>query len=249
MNQFEGKVALITGGASGIGRATALAFARGGGRVVVGDLSVAGGGETVQMITDAGGEAIFVKTDVSRADDAEKLVNRAVEVYGRLDFALNNAGIGGHFGPTAEWPEAEWDRVINTNLKSVWLCMKYEILQMLRQQSGAIVNTAAAVVLRPIPGSCGYGASKAGIVQITKTAAAEYAGLGIRINAIAPGGTRTPMIEELFVKRPKSDRSPYPIGRVAEPEEIAEAALWLWSDASSYVVGALLAIDGGLSIT
>jgi len=249
MKPFAGKVALITGGGSGIGRAAAMAFARDNARVVIADLSEEGGERTAQMIKDAGGEGFFVKADVSQAGDVQRLVERAVEVYGRLDLAVNNAGIGGNYGPTADWAEAEWDRIINTNLKSVWLCMKFEILQMLKQQGGTIVNTAAAVVLKPIPGSCGYGAAKAGIVQITKTAALEYAGSGIRINAIAPGGTRTPMIEELLAKRPKTDKSPYPIGRIAEPEEIAEAVLWLCSDAASFVVGALLTIDGGLSIT
>ncbi len=249
MKPFEGKVALVTGGGSGIGRAAALAFARNGARVVIADLSNETGAATVQVIKDAGGEGFFVREDVSEAVDVERLVKRAVEAYGRLDLAFNNAGIGGNYGPTADWPEAEWDRIINTNLKSVWLCMKFEILQMLKQQRGTIVNTAAAVVLKPMPGSCGYGAAKAGIVQITRTAALEYAGSGIRINAIAPGGTRTPMMGDLLAKRPKTDKNPYPIGRIAEPEEIAEAVLWLCSDAASYVVGSLLTIDGGLSIT
>ena len=249
MKSFDGRVALVTGGGSGIGRAAALAFAREDALVVVADISDTGGESTAQMIKDTGGEGFFVKADVSQAADVERLVKRAVEVYGRLDLAFNNAGIGGNHGLTADWPETEWDRIIATNLKSVWLCMKFEILQMLKQQGGRIVNTAAAVVLKPMPGSCAYGAAKAGIVQMTKTAALEYAGSGIRINAIAPGGTRTPMIEELLAKRPKTDKSPYPIGRIAEPEEIAEAVLWLCSDAASFVVGSLLTIDGGLSIT
>ncbi len=249
MKPFEGRVALVTGEGSGIGRAAALAFAREDALVVVADISDTGGESTAQMIKDTGGEGLFVKADVSQAGDVERLVKRAVEVYGRLDLAFNNAGIGGNYGPTADWRETEWDCIINTNLKSVWLCMKFEILQMLTQQGGRIVNTAAAVVLKPMPGSCAYGAAKAGIVQMTKTAALEYAGSGIRINAIAPGGTRTPMIEELLAKRPKTDKSPYPIGRMAEPEEIAEAVLWLCSDAASFVVGSLLTIDGGLSVT
>jgi NAD(P)-dependent dehydrogenase (short-subunit alcohol dehydrogenase family) len=249
MEPFEGRVTLVTGGGSGIGRAAASAFARDGAHVVVADISDKGGESTAQMIKDAGGEGFFVKADVSRAGDVERIVKRAVEAYGRLDLAFNNAGIGGNHGLTADWPETEWDRIITTNLKSVWLCMKFEILQMLKQQGGRIVNAAAAAVLKPMAGSCGYAAAKAGIVQMTKTAALEYAGSGIRINAIAPGGTRTPMIEELLAKKPKTDKSPYPIGRMAEPEEIAEAVLWLCSDAASFVVGSLLTIDGGLSIT
>jgi len=249
MKPFEGKVALVTGGASGIGRASALAFARNGARVVIADLSEEGGAETVRMIREAGGEALFVRTDVSKADEVERLINRTVEVYGRLDFAHNNAGVGGNFGLTADWSEEGWDHTINVNLKGVWLCMKFEIIQMLKQGSGAIVNTTAALVQKPIPGSCGYGAAKAGIVQLTKTAAIEYAGSGIRINAVAPGGTRTPMLEALLAKRPKTERSPYPIGRIGEPDEIAEAVVWLCSDAASFAVGAHLVLDGGLSIS
>jgi len=249
MKSFEGKVALVTGGASGIGRAAALVFAREGAKVVIADLSEEGGSETVRMIRETGGEALFVKTDVSKAGDVEGLINKTIEAYGRLDFAHNNAGIGGQIALTAEWTEEAWDHTINVNLKGVWLCMKYEIIQMLKQGSGAIVNTTAAAVLKPVPRSCGYGASKAGIVQLTKTAAVEYAGSGIRINAVAPSGTRTPMLETLLASRPNVERRPYPIGRMAEPEEIAEAVVWLCSDAASFAVGSSLVMDGGYSIS
>ena len=249
LSRFKGKTVLVTGGGSGIGRSVSLAFAGEEARVVVADKAEENGAETASLINNNGGEALFIKTDVSRAADVESLINRIIQIYGRIDIAHNNAGIGGNFGMTADWPEEEWDRLINTNLKGIWLCMKFEILQMVKQGSGSIVNTTAALVEKPIPGSCGYGAAKAGVSQLTKTAAIEYAGYGIRINAVAPAGTRTPMLEDLLSKMPRSGKSPYPIGRIAEPDEIAEAVLWLSSDAASFVVGAQLIVDGGLSIT
>jgi NAD(P)-dependent dehydrogenase (short-subunit alcohol dehydrogenase family) len=252
MKLFTGKVALVTGGGSGIGRATALAFAREEAKVVVADISVEGGDETARMIKDTGGEALFLRTDVSNARHVEDLINKTVETYGRLDFAHNNAGTAGEskFALTGDFTEEAWDHVISVDLKGAWLCMKYEILQMLKQNCGAIVNTTAAVVLSPMPGSCAYGAAKAGLVQLTRTAALEYAPFGIRINAVAPGGTRTPMLEGLLTGRPKDiPRKPYPIGRVAEPEEIASAVVWLCSDAASFAVGSQIVLDGGYSIS
>ncbi len=245
----ENKVALVTGAGSGIGRESALAFAREGAKVVVADIVVKGGEETVQMIRRAGGEAIFVKTDVSKFDEAERLVRTAVETYGRLDCAHNNAGVEGVVAPTADYPEDEWDRVIAINLKGIWLCMKAEIHQMLTQHSGAIVNTASTLGQVGIQGIAAYVASKSGVVGLTKTAALDYATSGIRINAVMPGVIRTPMMARQMGDNAHLAEQQYislePIGRLGRPEEIAEAAVWLCSDRASFVLGHAMAVDGG----
>jgi NAD(P)-dependent dehydrogenase (short-subunit alcohol dehydrogenase family) len=247
---MEGKIALVTGGGSGIGRATAIVFARDGAKVVVADVTVEGGEETVRRIRDAKGEAIFVKTDVSQAVEVAALINAAVETYGRLDCAFNNAGIAGTLATVADCTEENWERVINTNLKGVWLCMKYEIRQMLEHGGGAIVNTSSVYGLvgarRGLPA---YVASKHGIVGLTKAAALEYAQAGIRVNAVSPGGVYTPM-QEGFIQgnsqvKAQIDAS-HPIGRMGTPAEIAEAVVWLCSDAASFVTGHTLVADGGL---
>ncbi len=246
--RLEGKVALVTGGSSGIGRACALAFAREEAKIVVADVLVKGGEETVRMIEDAGGEAIFVKTDVSKATDVESMVNGAVKTYGRLDCAVNNAGIEGIMAPTADCTEENWDRVININLKGVWLCMKYEIPVMLRQGGGAIVNTASVAGLVGFQGLPAYCASKGGIIQLTRAAALEYATRGIRVNAVCPGAIRTPMVERVTGGKPEAEAqftALEPVGRLGEPEEIAEAVLWLCSDAASFVTGHPMVVDGG----
>ena len=247
--RLDGKVALVTGGSSGIGRATAQIFAREGAKVVVADVLVEGGEETVRLIKAAGGDAIFVKTDVSRPAEVEAMVKRAVDTYGRLDCAFNNAGIEGALQPTSEYDEAMWDRVISINLKGVWLCMKYEIPQMLKQGSGAIVNTASAAGLVGVQGLSAYTAAKHGVNGLTKTAALEYAKSGIRINSVCPGGVDTPMVRRVFGNNPQfaeAAAAVEPVGRLAQPAEIGEAVVWLCSDAASFVTGLPMAVDGGM---
>jgi len=247
--QLEGKVVLVTGGSSGIGRATALTFAREGASVGVSDVNCEGGNETVSKIKDAGGEGIFVYADVVKATDVEAMVNKIVEVYGHLDCAFNNAGVSGIAVPTHEYPEDNWDHVTGINLKGVWLCMKYEIQQMLKQGGGTIVNTSSAGGLVGVGrGSSAYIAAKHGVVGVTKAAALEYAQQGIRVNAVCPGPTLTPWLERAFASSPATEDQLLalePIGRFGTPEEIAEAVVWLCSDAASFVTGHAMAVDGG----
>ncbi len=240
---LEGKVALVTGGSSGIGRASALAFAREGAKVAVADVDVKGGQETVQMIKQAGSEAIFVKADVSNAAEVKAMIVKTAEAYGRLDCAFNNAGILPQSALMADATEEEWDRVMGINLKGVWLCMKYEIPQMLKCGGKAIVNTSSTRGLSGLPDRAAYVASKHGVIGLTKSAALEYARAGVRVNAICPGVTRTSMVERLLATGWKQE--PVPMGRPATPEEVAEAVVWLCSDAASFVTGTALLVDGG----
>ena len=246
---LKDKVALITGGSSGIGRATALACAREGARVAVADIATTGGQETARLITQAGGEAIFIQADMTKAAELEAMVNTVVETYGRLDCAHNNAGIEGALGKTAVYEETAWEQVIAINLTGVWLCMKYEIPAMLTNGGGAIVNTASAAGLLGVPNMPAYAASKHGVVGLTRTAALEYAKAGVRVNAVCPGIIQTPMVSRLTGERPgmfEKIATAEPIGRVGKPEEIAESVVWLCSDAASFVTGHAMSVDGGI---
>jgi NAD(P)-dependent dehydrogenase (short-subunit alcohol dehydrogenase family) len=247
--QLEDKVALVTGGGSGIGRACALAFERDGAKVVVGDIDVEDGEETARMIVEAGGEATFVEVDVSKATEVEAMVYAAVEAYGRIDCAFNNAGITGELTPIADGTEENWDRVMGINLKGVWLCIKYEIPQMLKQGSGTIVNTASVFGLVGTPSNGAvYIASKHGVVGLTKAAALEHAKDGIRVNAVCPAWIRTPFTDRLIrgsAEVQERVNAQHPMGRMGTPEEVAEVVVWLCSDAASFVTGHTLAVDGG----
>jgi len=247
---FEGKVALVTGGSTGIGQSTALTFAREGSKVVVvNSRNVERGQETVSLIKNAGGEAIHIKADISKAGEVEAIVNKTIETYGRMDFAFNNAGVGDKLALTADLTEEEWDHTINVNLKGVWLCMKYEIKQMLKQGAGAIVNMSSIIGLVGLKGSPAYTASKGGVIQLTRTAALEYAQSGIRVNAVCPSFVATPLNKSLLANTPELEKTIktvlHPVGRLGEPEEIAEAVVWLCSDRASFITGHAMAVDGG----
>ena len=247
--QLEDKIALLTGGSSGIGRATALAFAREGAKVVVAARRVKEGEETVESIKAEGGEATFVQTDVSQAVQVEALVNTTVETYGRLDCAFNNAGIEGTpYVSIVDYTEADWDRVIDINLKGVWLCMKYQIPQILKQ-GGSIVNMSSVAGLKGGTLGSPYYASKHGVVGLTKAAAMEYATRGIRVNAVCPAVIHTPMAERAFFEDPEIEQrvlSLHPVGRIGTPEEVAGVVVFLCSDAASFVTGHALPVDGGV---
>jgi NAD(P)-dependent dehydrogenase (short-subunit alcohol dehydrogenase family) len=248
--RLDGKIVLITGAASGIGRATALAAAREGASLVLADVAAEGGEETARKATAGGAKAVFVRCDVTRQADVDAMVKRAVDAYGRLDGAFNNAGIEGAVAPTADYPEDAFERVFQVNVTGVWRCLRAEIPAMLKQGKGAIVNTASVAGLVGSRSLSAYDASKHAVVGLTKSCALDYARKGIRVNAVCPGVIQTPMVDRLVEAAPRAKDAlveSEPIGRVGQPEEIAEAVVWLLSDASSFVTGTTLAVDGGLT--
>lgn len=248
---FAGKVVLVTGAAGGIGRAMALAFGRAGACVVIADTSVDGGHMTAALIVEAGGKALFVKTNVTSAAEVDALIDKVVAHYGRIDCAVNGAAIEEEHLPLADGENDQFDRIMNVNVKGVWLCMKSQLRQMLKQEDGGvIVNVADAGGLVAAPNRAVYSASKHAVVGLTRTAAVEYAKSNIRVNSICPGAVKTPMLARMLEREPGRDKklkAAHPMGRIADAAEVANAALWLCSDQASFVTGHQLAIDGGLT--
>jgi NAD(P)-dependent dehydrogenase (short-subunit alcohol dehydrogenase family) len=248
MQGIAGKVAIVTGGSAGIGRATAVAFAAQGAKVVVASRREQESQETLDLIRAAGSEGIFVQTDVALAGDVESLINTTFETYGRIDILVNNAGVAGDNMFIAEMSEANWDRVIDTNLKGVWLGMKYAIPHMLRQGSGAVVNVSSALGLIGSANASPYVAAKHGVIGLTKSVALEYAKSGIRVNAVCPGGVLTDMLDTEFTRQPGVMDyvvGLHPIGRLGTVEEVASSILWLCSEQAGFITGTSLAVDGG----
>jgi NAD(P)-dependent dehydrogenase (short-subunit alcohol dehydrogenase family) len=248
MSKFEGKVSVVTGAGSGIGRATALAFAREGASVAFADILEQDNQETARMIMDLGGHALAITCDVARNDDVRRALDETVKTFGRLDFAFNNAGIEYAFKPAAEITEEEWDRIIDIDLRGVFLCMKHEIPLMLKQGGGAIVNTSSGAGVKGFKGGASYVAAKHGVVGLTKAAALDYAQSNIRINAVCPGIIDTSMMQRFSGGTPEGRQTVIaqePVGRMGTPDEIAAAVVWLCSDTASFVVGSAMVVDGG----
>ena len=252
MNGLKDKVAIVTGGNSGFGRATSVAFAKQGARVVIAARSQTKADETLRMINDVGGKGVFVPTDLTKANHVEALVAAAVETFGHVDFGANIAGISGAFAPTTEYSEENWNEIIAINLTAVWLSMKYELRQMVKQGSGgAIVNVSGTFGLIGAPNIAPYSATRHAVLGLTKSAALEYVKQGIRINAVCPGAAKTPLLDTVTGGSPEVEAqwaSFMPIGRLGTVDEIANAIVWLCSDDSSFVVGHALAVDGGWAI-
>jgi NAD(P)-dependent dehydrogenase (short-subunit alcohol dehydrogenase family) len=249
---FQDRVALVTGGGSGLGQAAAWQLAARGARIVVADVNDEGGLATVARVTDGGGEAVYRHTDVTDEGEVEAVVALAVDTWGRLDCALNNAGMTGPTKHTADYTLDEWNTVVALNLTSVFLCMKYEIPRMVEQGGGAIVNTSSGAGLMGFAGLPAYVATKHGVIGLTRGAALEYVKQNVRVNCVCPGSTRTPMLEGFMGGNPVIEQAmeqSAPIGRLARPDEIAEAMVWLLSDAASFMVGHALVVDGGAVVT
>jgi NAD(P)-dependent dehydrogenase (short-subunit alcohol dehydrogenase family) len=255
---IAGKVAMLTGAAAGIGRGTAQVFAREGAKVVVADMDIGGGEETVRLIKEAGGEAAFVKCDVSKEAEVEALVAQAVQRYGSLDFAYNNAGIGPDgvripIRPIVDSPADAWLAHLDINLTGVFFCLKYEMRQMMKQQKGAIVNCSSLQAIRPVRGFAGYGSTKTGLLGLTKVAALEGGAANVRVNCICPGFTEHTKLSDNYLASVKGARehllSIIPLGRLATPDDMAETVLWLCSDAASFITGLVVPVDGGMSLS
>ena len=244
--EFKNKVAIVTGGSFGIGRATALAFAKKGAKGVVVDWKE--NIETIDLIKKSGGEALFIKCDVSKSTDVKAMVEKTIATFGRLDYAFNNAGIEGESAPTQDCSEENWDKTIGVNLKGIWLCMKNEIPEMLKQSKGVIINCSSVAGLVGFAGLPAYVASKHGVIGVTKTAALEYAKDGIRVNAVCPGVIKTAMIDRLTGEKEEVEKKFIglePMARMGKPEEIANTVVWMCSDEASFVTGHAMAVDGG----
>lgn len=246
--RFIGKVAFVTGAASGIGRATAVAFAAEGARVAIVDRTEVALHETADTVRNAGGEVLTLACDVSRPEEVEAAIARTVERFGRLDIAFNNAGVENKAAPVAEIELAEWDRILGINLRGTFVCMKHELAQMVRQSSGVIINTSSGAGIRGVAGGAAYAASKHAIIGLTKSAALDYAKSNIRVNAVLPGNIDTPMMDRFTGGDIQKAVDLEPVGRLGKPEEIADAVLWMSADLGAFVIGAAISVDGGWSL-
>lgn len=247
-HRFTGKVAFVTGAASGIGRATAVAFAAEGARVAILDRTEDALHETADTVRNAGGEVLTLACDVSRPEEVEAAVARTVERFGRLDIAFNNAGVENKAAPVAEIELEEWDRILDINLRGTFVCMKHELAQMVRQGSGVVINTSSGAGIRGVAGGAAYSASKHAIIGLTKSAALDYAKLNIRVNAVLPGNIETPMMDRFTGGDIQKAVDLEPVGRLGKPEEIADAVLWMSADLGAFVTGASISVDGGWSL-
>ena len=247
-HRFTGKVAFVTGAASGIGRATAVAFAAEGARVAILDRTEAALRPTADAIRETGGDVLVIAGDVSQPQQVEAAVGRVVATFGRLDIAFNNAGVENRAAPVAEIDLEEWDRVLDINLRGTFVCMKHELAQMVRQGGGVIVNTSSGAGIRGVAGGASYAASKHAIIGLTKSAALDYAGQNIRVNAILPGNIETPMMDRFTGGDMQKAIDLEPVGRLGKPEEIADAVLWMSADLGAFVTGAAISVDGGWSL-